>query len=335
MGTGRRRERETFAPWPALVPFARTIRIGSGSRLDPGESRASGAAAFSTAFCFDSGAPDAASAMPEAPTFVFVHGLGDEADSWRRLYPLMSPRFRLVAPDLPGFGRSEAAGRVTLESAANFLLGFLDAVGIGKAILVGSSLGAVVSELVAFRAGDRIAGLVLLDGGFPAPPSSSKAIAPLLFPGLGERYYESLRGKPAAAYESLRPYYADLDAQRPQDKAFLAARVVDRVDSDTQESAYFSMLRSAALAGIFGSRVFRRGLRAFRAPLLAIWGAEDRIADRGAAALIASLAPDSAVALVGGSGHLPQQESPEELVAILERFAEKASRPAVKYKELP
>ena len=64
-------------------------------------------------FYYDSGIPFAGAA-----TFVLVHGLGDEADTWASLFPLLAKGFRLIAPDLPGFGRSVAKRKSNLRSCA-------------------------------------------------------------------------------------------------------------------------------------------------------------------------------------------------------------------------
>jgi pimeloyl-ACP methyl ester carboxylesterase len=82
--------------WPGLAPFGRTLDLGHGQER---------------IHAFDAGPGRA-----DAPVLVFVHGLGDEADTWRHLFPLLSDRFRLIAVDLPGFGRSWAAGRVNLSA---------------------------------------------------------------------------------------------------------------------------------------------------------------------------------------------------------------------------
>lgn len=97
------------------------------------------------------------------PDIVLVHGLGVSADYWyRNGPPLAAAGYRVVAPDLPGFGRTQGPsdGLSVLEQAS-FLYDFAESMGIGPAIYVGHSLSCqVVLELAAAHP-DRVAGLVL------------------------------------------------------------------------------------------------------------------------------------------------------------------------------
>jgi len=187
-------------------------------------------------------------------------------------------------------------------------------------VAVGSSLGAVVAQLAASRAQSRIAALALVDGGLPGLEAAPGAWWTLL-PVFGERGYARLRGRPDEAYGTLERYYADLGALPEEDRAFLRTRVVRRVESATQMRAYFSLLRSLALWTAFRQGYFRRSLAAFEGPVLVAWGAADRIVPPRSAEALAGIARRATSAILEGSGHLPQQESPEELARRLMKLA--------------
>lgn len=289
--------------WPEIAD--------SGSLVD---------AALSTGrvFAYDSGRSLAA---PARPAILLIHGLGDEADSWRRVIPALAGSARAVALDLPGFGRSESRGRVGVSACVRAVLGLLDALSIDRAVFAGSSLGAVVAEIAAFRAPGRCAGLVLVDGGLPGLKASASAWKGAI-PILGSRGYRSLRGRPEAAYRSLGPYYAGLESLPEEDRAFLRRRVEARVESRSQERAYFSLFRSLAM-WMARPAFFARGLRSFEGPVLVAWGASDRIVHPSSAEAIASFAPRGRACCIPGAGHLPQQERPDLLSKlILEAVAE-------------
>jgi pimeloyl-ACP methyl ester carboxylesterase len=291
---------ESMASWPALAPYAHSLESRTLGRI----------------FYYDS-------LSPNARTILLVHGLGDEADSWRRLFPLLAADARVIALDLPGFGRSVPSRRVSLGYCADAVLALLEEEGIGRATLVGSSLGAPVVQLAAMRDGARVAALALVDGGIPgleASPGAWRMLAPVI----GERSYSSLRGQADAAYASLRPYYADLAALSEEDRAFLRSRVMERVDSDSQMRAYFSLFRSLALWAGFYQGLFRKDLAAFEGPVLVAWGAEDHVAPPGAAEALAHIARRGTKLVIEGSGHLPQQERPEALAKALVELAKKA-----------
>jgi pimeloyl-ACP methyl ester carboxylesterase len=298
-------------PWPGLAPFSRRLASARGGET----------------FFFDSNAEGGAisGSGSEHRTFVLIHGLGDEADSWRHLLPLLAKEARVLAPDLPGFGRSVPRGRVTLARCAEALLELLEAEVIGRAVLVGSSLGAVVAQLAAARQGSRrasghtkgrIAALALVDGGLPgleAAPGAWRSILPIL----GERGYAYLSTRPELAYSTLAPYYAELESLSDEDRGFLRERVAARVRSGTQKRAYFSLFRSLALWAGLRSAFFARSLAAFPGPVLVAWGSKDRIALPGSADALIRIAPRAAKVLIEGSGHLPQQERPQALAEAL------------------
>lgn len=97
------------------------------------------------------------------PAVVLAHGLGASADYWyRNGPPLAAAGFRVLAPDLPGFGETHAhRGLLTLPEQAEALLAWQDAVGLGQAVLVGHSLSCqLVLEMTAAHP-SRVLGLVL------------------------------------------------------------------------------------------------------------------------------------------------------------------------------
>jgi hypothetical protein len=110
---------------PQLEPYSRTIRLELGFDLH----------------YYDAGSP-------AAPVLVLIHGLGDEADTWRHVLPLLAETHRVLALDLPGFGRSAHPWRAySLLFFARVVGAFLEQLGISKATLVGSSLGAAVASV--------------------------------------------------------------------------------------------------------------------------------------------------------------------------------------------
>jgi lipase len=98
-----------------------------------------------------------------------VHGISATHRSWDVVARALDDR-RVVAPDLRGRGRSNALpGPFGLERHADDLAATLDAEGIDRVFVVGHSMGAFVSVRFAERHPDRVAGLVLIDGGLPVP----------------------------------------------------------------------------------------------------------------------------------------------------------------------
>ena len=269
------------------------------------------------------------------PVFVLIHGLGDEADSWRHIIPLLNAGgYRVLAPDLPGFGRSVATGKFSLKTHADAVLTLIKEIGnrdwgIGEGgsfpaiFMAGNSLGAMVAEEAALRKPGRgssspvlVRGLVLIDGSIPGGPSNpgAMALAKLLF---SRKWYRAYRGKPERAWASLYPYYADLDSMSCEDREFLKTRVIARVESNTQERAFFATQSSLIWAFLTGPSKFTKKIRQYKGKILLIWGEKDRIIPLSSMEAFKALRSDIKLELVSGAGHLPHQEKPEETARLM------------------
>ncbi|RIH83886.1 2-hydroxy-6-oxononadienedioate/2-hydroxy-6-oxononatrienedioate hydrolase [Meiothermus luteus] len=261
-------------------------------------------------FLYDSGP-----ALAEEPPFLLIHGLGDDADSWRRVFPLLMRRGRVIAPDLPGFGRSGHPRRAyTLGFFAKTLTALLERLELSQAVLVGSSMGGAVALRMTLRWPERVARLVLV-GGPPMGGRPSKLQLLFLIPGQGERLYNRLRASQEAAYESLRPYYANLEALPAEERAFLRERVWDRVWSDEQRRAFFSAFRWMALERLWTPSAAQ--LASLDKPTQVVWGEQDGIIPAEAGQRLARLIPGARFQVIPGAGHLPHQERPEELAQLV------------------
>jgi pimeloyl-ACP methyl ester carboxylesterase len=285
---------DAFAPHPSLEAFAR--------KLEP-----------DGLFFYDAGPNPNAIA---GSVVVLIHGNGDEADSWRHVMPALAEQHRVIAPDLPGFGRSRSLGQGDLHDLATGVLRILESEHLKSVHLVGSSMGAVVAGLVAQHL--QTSSLVLCGGsasslGLSEPSAGVKA---LLEPGVGEGYYTGLREAGIeAAYETLKPYYANLERLPESDRQFLRDRVWARVWSDSQRTAFFAGLRSLFDPNLGLSLDSLAPLRT-----LLLWGEHDSIMPISAAHKLHAALPNSRLEVIAEAGHLPHQERPEAFVAALEAF---------------
>lgn len=106
----------------------------------------------------------------EGPPVVLVHGLGMSSDYWPRVGPpLAAAGYRVLAPDLPGFGETPGApGGLPIGEQAAALRAFADAVGLGPAVYLGHSISCESVLCLAAESPERVRGLVLaapVDGG--------------------------------------------------------------------------------------------------------------------------------------------------------------------------
>jgi proline iminopeptidase len=166
----------------------------------------------------------AESGDPESPAVVFIHGGGPSGLMWRRHLDQLAPTFHCLAPDLPGFGRSNRLASISLAETADLVAELIETrVRTGRAHVVGLSYGGSVVLALLDRHPDRIdravvdgSGvlsswidpLVLLGAAVVSPIAGTRPVATLLGPiglrGLGI----ALRGaSPAAMRRAFREGY--------------------------------------------------------------------------------------------------------------------------------
>lgn len=186
---------------------------------------------------------------PGAPTVVAVHGITASHRSWLRVAADLA-EVRIIAPDLRGRGRSNSLpGPFGLRQHAADLERVLDHIELASTVAVGHSMGAFVVALLGHRAPERVAALVLVDGGVPLalPAGVDPGAVPfaLLGPAADrlrmtfasrESYREFWRGHPAFA-DGLSPEVVDyldydLDGEAP---ALRASASAEAVTADAQE----------------------------------------------------------------------------------------------------
>jgi pyruvate dehydrogenase E2 component (dihydrolipoamide acetyltransferase) len=235
---------------------------------------------------------------------VLVHGYGGDKNSWLFVQePLAGEGTRTVhAIDLPGHGTSsKQVGDGSLDSLADTVLGFLDAVGIDRAHLVGHSMGGAVIAAVAARSPDRVRSLTL--------------VAPA---GFGpEADVEYLRGFAAASSRrELKPLLGRLFADEGLVTRQLVEDLLRYKRLDGVQTALGRLL-DTLVDPQTGQQAIDTGalLAALPAdaelPVAVVWGAQDRI-------LPASGAPAAggrvSVTVVDGAGHMVHLEAPTQVL---------------------
>ena len=115
-------------------------------------------------FCYTGGKPfDTAK-----PTVVFVHGALNDHSVWiLQTRYLAHHGWNVLAPDLPGQGKSAGEPPATVEAGADFVLALLDAAKLERVALVGHSFGSLIALEASARAPQRVSHLVLAGTAFP------------------------------------------------------------------------------------------------------------------------------------------------------------------------
>lgn len=253
----------------------------------------------------------------DGPLLVCVHGLGGSLVNWAALAPLLTGSCRVVALDLAGFGRTRAGGRGTSVHANRELLHrFLHGVTGTPVILVGNSMGGLISILQASDEPDTVAGLVLIDPALPVGPSArpdprvAAAFAVMSVPAVGRRLLARRRAATTAeqaARSTLQLCVVDLD-RVPQHLLDAHVDVAEqRRGIDTADAELMSAAQSLVWV-LLNRRSYEARMRSIRVPVLLLQGARDRLVPVAAARATAAANPWWTYAEAPDLGHVPQLE---------------------------
>ncbi len=276
---------------------------------------------------------------PTGPRLVLVHGLGGSHLNWSLLAPLLATRAQVVAIDLLGFGLSHPEGRPTTVQANAKLLGrFVDDVVGTPAILVGNSMGALASVLLASRRPDAVAGLVLIDPALPPTrrtrpaPAVTAAFAGFAVPVLGPWILARGRRQRSAREQVgrlLRLCCVDASVV-PADLIDASAELLEvRSRVRGLDAAFLAAARSLLVLGARRRRSWAM-IDALQLPVLLLHGAEDRLVPVAAAEYARKRCPEWTVEVFPAVGHVPQLEVPAMTAERMLAWMEGAGAAAVR-----
>jgi pimeloyl-ACP methyl ester carboxylesterase len=261
-----------------------------------------------------------------APRVVLVHGLGGSHLNWCLLAPRLAADARVLAVDLVGFGLTHPEGRAaTVQTAAVTLDRFVREVAGAPAILVGNSMGGMVSILEAAANPDAVAGLVVIDPVLPlvrgVRPDRLVATMFLLYavPGIGVRYLA--RRRAAVAPRELVRQLLDLCCVDPTrvPQELVAASVAlaeERVAVPGADAAFLSAARSLLWVSARRGRYWA-AMRKVRAPVLLLHGEKDRLVSVHSAREAAARNPGWRFEVLADVGHVPQLEVPDAVADLI------------------
>ena len=256
----------------------------------------------------------------DGPLMVCVHGLGGSALNWAAVAPTFAQTCRVVAIDLAGFGHTLGGARSTTVQANQRLLHrFLVEIVGTPAILVGNSMGGLISIRQAAQRADTVSGLVLVD---PALPPALRArpdplvvatFAAFMVPVLGRRVAGRPRDEESAikaARELMKLCCADPDRVPPEVVDLHAELAQQRLDYPDVDSEMLTAAQSL-LWVLADRRRYAEMLLAIDVPVLLLHGDRDRLINIGAARAAARANPHWRFEVAHGIGHVPQLEDPQ------------------------
>ncbi len=240
-------------------------------------------------------AHEAEDRVKKRPPVILIHGAGGNHLSWPPQIRRMADE-KIYALDLPGHGKSEGAGRHSIDEYADDVIAFMTALNIRAALIVGHSMGSAIALTLALKFPKKVLGLGLLGSG------SKLRVAPLILETVGNpNTFES-------AVEMINENCFSLDT--PQNLKELSKRTMLEI-------------RPPVLLGDFlACNEFNvtSQLEKIDAPALILCGAEDRMTPLKYSKLLRDGIANSQLHVLDNAGHMVMLEQPDAVADLLKQF---------------
>ena len=261
---------------------------------------------------------------PDGDVVVLLAGFPESWFAWRKLMPLLSPAYRIIAPDLPGQGDSDRPlGGYDTQTLATRVHGLLHQLRIGRYALVAHDVGAWVAYPYAALFGDEVRRLVLMDAGIPG------ITLPEALPTAPERAwrtwhfaFHSLPDLPEMLIAGREREYLDwfLRRKTANPETFSDADIAEYLRTFVKDGglrAGLAYYRAATLSAQQNRELSAKAK--LQMPVLALGSDQGSIADM--ASPLKAFAEDVHGAVITNCGHFLPEEQPaavaEELIAFL------------------
>jgi pimeloyl-ACP methyl ester carboxylesterase len=263
--------------------------------------------------------------MGSGPDVLLLHGLGGTRASLLETAAALSQRYRVHAPDLPGFGSSckPATGRYNARWFAENMMGLMNALEIDRAHVVGNSMGGRIGIEMALSRPERIDALGLLCPAVAFIRRGFHPIVRLLRPELGTLPHAIHRRMVAAEFRNL---FFDRNALDPAVGDLMVDEFRRIYHSPGARYAFLSSARNIYLEAPYGRHGFYPRLAALQRPALFIWGTHDTLIPAAFHRHVGRWLPSAEQVVLDNCGHVPQVECPQETNDLLMNFFARVER---------
>jgi pimeloyl-ACP methyl ester carboxylesterase len=255
----------------------------------------------------------------EGPAILLIHGYGDTADGWRRVVPGLLPHHRVVAVDVPPFGRSSnPRAKPLIEFFDEFFPVLFDELALEPATVVGHSLGGAIALRVAIRRPDLVArlGLVAPAGLGRRPPWWWYALT-----GHGPLWHAALSVPspitPLLIRQGMKRF---LDARLFHDPRRLQEEISHLVSMHASPHDFDALLEAGRCCIDSYTGTLLEESTAIACPIWMVWGRNDGFVPSQHAHDFARSHPAAEVHVLEACGHYPHIELPARFNRLLERW---------------
>jgi pimeloyl-ACP methyl ester carboxylesterase len=242
---------------------------------------------------------------------ILIHGFGADKDNFTRVAAHLTPHYRVIIPDLPGFGESSKSERVDyyVATQAERVHAFALALGIARAHFGGSSMGGAIVTAYAHKYPDATASLWLL-----GPAGLSKAFDSELSKLIAETGRNPLLAQTPGEFSPIM----DFVMSRPPFFPHSIKKVLgERAARDYPlHASIFAQLNDPKQP----YQTLDALIKDIQTPTLVVWGNEDRALNYEAAQIYQAQMPKAEVVIMDGIGHLPMIEAPRQAATDYKNF---------------
>lgn len=236
-------------------------------------------------------------------TIVLLHGLGASAERWEFVIPEFSKHYRVIVPDLIGFGQSDKPlVDYTTELFSNFLFNFLKKLGITKTNIIGSSLGGQITAVFTSQHQEIIENMILV-----SPSGVMKHSTPALDAYVMAALYPDI-DLAKNAFEMM----TGTDRQINQK---IVEGFVERMKLPNAKMAFMS-----TLLGLRNAEIITQFLTKISVPTLIIWGEDDPVIPIKYADDFVSSIQDCRFYMMDNCGHTPYVDEPQKFAKLVIDF---------------
>jgi pimeloyl-ACP methyl ester carboxylesterase len=256
---------------------------------------------------------------PKAPALVLIHGFASSTLVWSKVFlRLAEAGYRVIALDLLGYGYSAKPknGEYTIAGQAKLLTRLLDALGIPRAILVGSSYGGAVAAACALDYPDRVEKLILVGAVNNNQPCAFMLMRFFGSPVLGDIVSPLLIGSRRLLRRRMKRVY-DRHAW-VMDERRVDARHLPLRAASTHRAIINTVRR-------WDAERISKDAHLITQPTLLLWGENDREIPLADGERLHAEIPDSRLIVFLNCGHLPHEEYPEAFTNVVNRFVKAQS----------
>jgi pimeloyl-ACP methyl ester carboxylesterase len=257
----------------------------------------------------------------DAPPLLFLHGLGGLWQNWLLNIPVFMGSHRIIAPDLPGFGRSEMpAGRISIQGYARIVDELCRALGVEDPVVVGNSMGGFIGAELALAFPTRVRRLVLVSAaGLSVDGMWKEPLLTLARVWSATSTRTGARADPVVRRVRLRRVFLQTIVRYPEK---LSVPLTAELVAGSGTPGFVGGLDAVL------SYKIRERLSGIEIPTLVVWGRNDILIPVGDAAEFERLIGSNAHAVIfEDTGHLSMLERPSRFNELLADFIAGSGKP--------